>query len=120
MNSFRLLVVATALAASTAYGSVITYVTPVDSTTSSQAIDAAQRPIHHRCRVRDGHHRGSAGQSTDIAQLVSDLDFVLGGVTGAFTAAVLEQGEDVDIASDGTATTGSTVATGWPGLPEYW
>jgi len=111
MFSARLLACATALAASTAFGSVITYVTPTGSTTIGGSVDAMAT------------FTTGAGFVTvtiddllvnpkDVAQLVSDLDFVMGGVTGAFLLSS-SSGQDIDIAGDGTATTGSTVATGW-------
>lgn len=49
---------------------------------------------------------------TDVAQAISDFDFVLsnGATTGTLTASSAQQ---ISIASGGTATLGSTGSTGW-------
>ena len=50
---------------------------------------------------------------TSVIQLISDLSFTLSGdVTGDSTL-VSSSGTEITIAADGSATTGSTVSTGW-------
>jgi hypothetical protein len=52
------------------------------------------------------------GNPTDVAQLLSDFDFVLsnGATTGTLTSS---SGQQVTIADNGTFALGSTVSTGW-------
>jgi hypothetical protein len=111
MKPLLLLACATVLAASSAFGSVITYVTPTGSTTSGGPVSATAT-----FTTSDGQVMVTLDDllvnPTDVAQLISDLDFVLGGVTGSFTL-LSSSGQDVDVAADGTATTGSFVDAGW-------
>ena len=111
MKSFRFLALVAALAASSAYGAVITYVTPTGSSTGGGPVDASAT-----FTTGDGFVTVTVedllANPTDVAQLISDLDFVLSGVTGDFTLAS-SSGTDVDVAADGTAIEGAVVDTGW-------
>jgi hypothetical protein len=51
-----------------------------------------------------------------VAQLLSDLSFTVSGGSATLTGSSLSSssGQEITVAGNGTATTGSTVATGWP------
>ena len=49
---------------------------------------------------------------TTVAQNISDFDFSLSGTT-ALGSLASSSGQEISVATNGTATTGSTVATGW-------
>ena len=102
------LALAVALPAS---ASVITYVTPTGATTGGG-------PVNASATITTG-----AGTVTivladllanpkDVAQLISDFQFVLSGgqTTGTLASSM---GQEITVAGDGTFTLGGTVSTGW-------
>lgn len=109
---FHWLVVLAVLAASVtaAHASVITYVTPPGSTTSG--------PVDASATFTTGSGfvtitlTDLQTNPNDVAQLISDLEFVLsnGATTGTLFSS---SGQDITVNSDGTFTLGGTVATGW-------
>ena len=109
---FHWLVVLAVLAASVtaAHASVITYITPPGSTTSGP-VDASATfttgPGFITITLTD-----LQTNPNDVAQLISDLEFVLsnGATTGTLFSS---SGQDITVNSDGTFTLGGTVATGW-------
>ena len=110
MNLWKLsvFVLAGSLAASAA---TITFDTPPGSTTRGGAVDATATFVTGAGTL-DITLTDLQPNPTDVAQLISDLSFVLsnGATTGTIASS---SGQELTVAGDGTFTTGSTVATGW-------
>lgn len=94
-----------------AQASTITYVTPVGSTTSGGAVDAEATLVTGNGTLSITLTDLEANP-TDVAQLISDLDFVLsnGETVGSLTSS---SAQEITVNSDGTYTLGSNVSTGW-------
>jgi PEP-CTERM motif-containing protein len=109
-NFHWLVVLAVLVASVTAHANVITFITPPGSTTSG--------PVDASATFTTGLGfitialTGLQTNPKDVAQLVSDLEFVLsnGATTGTLASS---SGQDITVNSDGTFTLGNTVATGW-------
>ncbi|HLK50704.1 MAG TPA: PEP-CTERM sorting domain-containing protein [Bryobacteraceae bacterium] len=108
---FSFLAAGLVLVASTgAYANTITFVTPAGATTSGPVDASATFTTGNG--VVDITLTNLEANPTDVAQLLSDLDFVLsnGATTGTLASS---SGQEITIASDGTFTLGSTGSTGW-------
>jgi hypothetical protein len=90
---------------------MITYVTPVGSTTSGGLVDASATFVTSAGMLSITLTDLQANP-TDVAQVISDLDFVLsnGATTGTLSSS---SGQEITVNADGTFTLGATVATGW-------
>jgi hypothetical protein len=90
----------------------ITYVTPAGSTTGGGPVndEAVFTTTAGSLSITLTNLQANP---TDVAQLLSDLSFTLGG--GNLTGATLtsSSGQEVTVAKDGSFTLGSTVSTGW-------
>jgi hypothetical protein len=95
----------------TAQASTITYVTPVGSTTSGGPVDAEATFVTGNGTLSITLTDLEANP-TDVAQLISDLDFVLsnGETVGTLTSS---SAQEITVNSDGTYTLGGNVSTGW-------
>jgi hypothetical protein len=108
LSAVAVILLASCLAAS---GSTITFETPPGSTTSGGPVDATATFV-----AGDGTLSIALtdlqANPTDVAQLISDLDFTLsnGATSGTIASS---SGQEITVAGDGTFTTGSTVDTGW-------
>ena len=100
-----------ALVALQASANVITFVTPTGAVTSGGPVNASATFTTGSGTVSITLTDLQANP-TDVAQLVSDLDFTLSGgqTTGTLASS---SGQQIFIAGNGTATLGSTGATGW-------
>jgi hypothetical protein len=89
----------------------ITYVTPSGSATTGGAVDASAL-FTTGAGTLDITLNNLEANPTDVAQLVSDLDFVLstGQTVGTLTSS---SGQQITVNSGGTFTLGSTGSTGW-------
>jgi hypothetical protein len=89
-----------------------TFTTPSGSTTSGGAVSATAVVTTNANGTVTIALTNKQANITDVAQAISDFDFVLsnGATTGTLSAS---SGQQITIASGGTATLGSTVATGW-------
>lgn len=100
-----------AICAPKAHADTVTYDTPAGSTTSGGAVDASATFV-----TGDGTLSITLtdlqANPTDVAQLISDLSFVLsnGATSGTIVSSA---GQEVTIATNGTPTLGAVVATGW-------
>jgi hypothetical protein len=110
---FSLLALGLALMASLpgAYADTVSVVTPVGATTSGGAVDASAT-ITTGLNVVDITLTNLEANPKDVAQLLSDFDFVLsnGATTGKLASS---SGQKITVNSDGTFTLGSTGSTGW-------
>lgn len=105
-----LLLLAGSLAASVAGASVITLSTPAGATTSDGSVSASA-VFTTSANALTITLNNLYANPTAVAQLISGLDFSISGFsTGSLTSS---SGEEVTVASDGTPSLGSTVATGW-------
>jgi hypothetical protein len=108
LSAVAVILLASCLAAS---GSTITFETPPSSTTGGGPVDATATFV-----AGDGTLSIALtdlqANPTDVAQLISDLDFTLsnGATSGTIASS---SGQEITVAGDGTFTTGSTVDTGW-------
>jgi hypothetical protein len=108
LSAVAVILLASCLAAS---GSTITFDTPPGSTTGGGPVDATATFV-----AGDGTLSITLtdlqANPTDVAQLISDLDFTLsnGATSGKIASS---SGQEITVAKDGTFTTGSTVDTGW-------
>jgi hypothetical protein len=93
-------------------GGSITYVTPPGSSTSGGPVndEAVFTTTAGKLTITLTDLQANP---TNVAQLLSDLSFTLGGgnLTGATLAS--SSGQEVTVANDGSFTLGSTVSTGW-------
>lgn len=106
------LVGALALTASSAFASVITYATPSGSTLDSLPVSASATFTTSEDTLTITLTNLLANP-TSVIQLISDLSFTLSSdVTGDATL-TSSSGTEITINSNGTATVGSTVSTGW-------
>ena len=89
----------------------ITFVTPAGSTTSGGAVNDSAT-FTTGAGTLSVTLNDLEANPTDVAQLLSDLDFVLstGQTTGTLSSS---SGQAIDVNSGGTFTLGSTVSTGW-------
>jgi hypothetical protein len=101
-----LLILPAALSAAT-----ITYTTPTGSTTGGGAVNASAAFASSTGQLTLTLSDLQANP-TDVAQLISDLQFTLTGVTGTI-ALSSSSAQQVTISNSGTATTGTTASTGW-------
>jgi len=110
---FSLLALGLALIASLpgAYADIVTVVTPVGATTSGGAVDAIAT-ITTGTNVVDITLTNLEANPKDVAQLLSDFDFVLsnGATTGTLA---FSSGQKITVNSNGTFTLGTTGSTGW-------
>jgi hypothetical protein len=99
------------LASAGAHASTITFVTPTGATTSGGAVSDSATIVTGGGTVTITLNNLLANP-TDVAQLISDFDFVLstGQTTGTL---VSSSGQKISIASGGSSTLGSTGSTGW-------
>lgn len=96
-----------------ASANVITFTTPAGATTGGGPVDASATFITGNGTVIITLSDLQANP-TDVAQLLSDLDFTLsGGQTTGTLSAGNSSGQEVSIAGNGTATLGGTGSTGW-------
>jgi hypothetical protein len=108
LSKVAVFLLASCLAASAA---TITYDTPPGSTTSGGPVDATAT-----FTTGDGTLSITLtdllANPTDVAQLISDLEFTLsnGATSGTIASS---SGQEITIDKDGNPTLGSTVATGW-------
>jgi hypothetical protein len=108
LSAVAVILLASCLAAS---GSTITYETAPGSTTGGGPVDATATFV-----TGDGTLlitlTDLQANPTDVAQLISDLDFTTsnGATSGTIASS---SGQEITVANDGTFTTGSTVDTGW-------
>jgi hypothetical protein len=91
----------------------ITYITPAGSSTGGGPVDA-MATFTTSANTLSIVLSNLQANPTDVAQLLSDLSFTVGN-GGSLTGATLasSSGQEITVASDGTFTLGSTVATGW-------
>jgi PEP-CTERM motif len=89
----------------------ITYVTPSGSTTGGGAVDASATFTTGSGTVTISLTNLEANP-TDVAQAISDLDFVLSNGATSGTLAT-SSGQEITVNGDGTYTLGATESTGW-------
>jgi len=96
---------------SVAHASTVTFVTPPGSTTGGGAVNASAT-FTTGPGIMSVVLQNLQANPTDIAQLISDLDFTLstGATTGTSLASLTQQ---ITVNSGGTTTLGSTGSTGW-------
>ena len=89
----------------------ITFTTPAGSTTSGGAVSDSAI-FTTGAGTLSVTLNDLEANPTDVAQLLSDLDFVLstGQTTGTLSSS---SGQEITVNSGGTFTLGSTVSTGW-------
>ncbi len=89
----------------------ITYVTPAGSTTAGGAVDASATFVTGAGTLSITL-KDLLVDPTNVAQLISDLDFTLsnGATSGTLASS---SGQEITVNSNGTFTLGSTVDTGW-------
>jgi hypothetical protein len=94
-----------------AQATVFTYVTPTGSSTGGGPVNASATLTTGTGSVTITLTDLQANP-TDVAQLISDLDFVLsnGATTGTLTSS---SGQQITVNSGGTSLLGSTGSTGW-------
>lgn len=96
-----------------AYADVITFDTPLGATAGGLPVDALATFTTGAGFV-DVTLTDLEANPTSVAQMLSDLDFVLSN--GAATGTLLSSlGQQITIASNGSFTLGPTASTGWPG-----
>jgi hypothetical protein len=102
---------ALAISVPIAHANVFTFVTPAGSTTSGGPVSASATLTTGAGTVSITLTDLQANP-TDVAQLISDLDFVLsnGATTGTLASS---SGQQINVAANGTLTLGSTGSTGW-------
>jgi hypothetical protein len=91
-----------------------TYVTPTGSSTGGGPVNA-EADFTTGAGSMTITLKNLQANITDVAQALSDLQFTLSGtspLTGSSETA--SSGQEINIASGGTFTLGSTVAAGWP------
>jgi hypothetical protein len=87
--------------------------------TAAGATETAGNPVSAKATVTTDAATGTVTvqlfnllvNPTTVAQNISDFDFTLAGVTGGTLFS--SSGQEINVASNGTFTLGSTVATGW-------
>lgn len=90
----------------------ITYVTPTGSSTSGGSVDASATFTTNNNGTISITLTDLQANPTDVAQLISDLDFTLsGGLTSGTLAS--SSGQQITVNSGGTYTLGSTTSTPW-------
>lgn len=96
----------------TANAATIFYTTPTGSTTSGGAVNASAlfTTSGGSLSITLTNLQGNPG---NVAQLLSDLDFTLSGITTASGTLSSSAGQEITVNSGGTFTLASTVATGW-------
>jgi hypothetical protein len=106
-----LTVVLAAVRAPAANADSITFVTPSGATTSGGPVDASATFVTGAGTLAITLTDLQANP-TDVAQLLSDLSFVLsnGATSGTIASS---SGQEITVNSGGTFTTGATVDTGW-------
>ena len=99
------------LAASPAISDTITYVTPTGATTSG--------PVNASATFTTGMNSITVTLSnlqpniTDVAQALSDLSFTYSGSSLPSASLSSSSGQEINVAGNGSSTTGATVAAGW-------
>jgi outer membrane protease len=111
MKTFRIGLPVLVLALS-AHGSVITYQTAPGATESGGNPVSANAVFTTGAGTLDITLTDLLADPKTVAQLVSDLDFVLsnGATIGTLGSS---SGQEITVNADGTFTLGGTVATGW-------
>jgi PEP-CTERM motif len=110
---FILLTAAALSFAPAASGALITYVTPPGSTTSAP-VNASATFNTNTSGVLTVTLTDLQANPTDVAQLISDLQFTLSGLTGLTGSTTFSSsGQDITVNSGGTFALGGTVSTGW-------
>ncbi len=99
------------LASAIGHASTITFVTPTGASTSGGAVSDSATIVTGAGTVTITLNNLLVNP-TDVAQLISDFDFVLsnGATTGTL---VSSSGQQISFASGGASTVGSTGSTGW-------
>ena len=99
------------LASAVGHASSITFFTPTGATTSGGAVSDSATVVTGAGTVTITLTNLLANP-TDVAQLISDFDFVLsnGATTGTLTSS---SGQAITINADQSSTLGSTGSTGW-------
>jgi hypothetical protein len=94
-----------------AHGATMTFTTPSGSSTGGGPVSASATVVTTSNTVTITLNDLQANP-TDVAQLISDFDFVLsnGATTGTLSSS---SGQQITINSGGTTTLGSTGSTGW-------
>jgi len=97
--------------AATSQAASITFVTPAGSTTSGGSVDALAT-LTTGAGTLSITLTDLEANPTDVAQTISDLDFMLsnGATTGTLSSS---SGQEVTVNGNGTFTLGSTGSTGW-------
>jgi hypothetical protein len=105
-------VLAAVMAPGASADSIITFVTPSGATTSGGPVDASATFVTNADGTLDITLTDLQANPTDVAQLLSDLSFVLsnGATSGTIASS---SGQEITVNSGGTFTTGSIVDTGW-------
>src|SRR5207248_7923086 len=100
-----------AILAPMANANVFTFVTPTGSSTGGGPVNASATVTTGAGTVTIVLTDLQANP-TDVAQLISDFDFVLsnGATTGTLTSS---SGQQINVLANGTTTLGSTGSTGW-------
>lgn len=90
---------------------IITYITPSGSTSGGGAVNASAT-FTTGAGTLSISLTDLQANPTDVAQLLSDLDFVFsnGATTGTLSSS---SGQEVTVNGGGTFTLGNTVSTGW-------
>jgi hypothetical protein len=97
--------------AATSHASTITFITPTGSTTSGGPVSASATVTTSAGQIVISLTDLLANPS-DVAQLVSDFDFVLSN--GATTGTLVSQvGQQIDVHADGTTSNHPGNPTGW-------
>jgi PEP-CTERM motif len=111
MLSLTVALVLFATSATEARADLVTYVTPAGSTTSGGAVDASATFVTGTDSLTITLTNLYANP-TDVAQLISDLDFTLsnGATSGTLQSS---SGQQITVNGDGSYTLGSTGSTGW-------
>ena len=97
--------------AAVSQASTITYITPSGSSTGGGPVNASAT-FTTGAGALSITLTDLQANPTDVAQLLSDLDFALsnGATTGSLTSS---SGQEITVAGNGTFTTGSNLSTGW-------
>jgi hypothetical protein len=96
-----------------ASANVITYTTPVGATTGGGPVNSSATFVTGNGTVSITLTDLQANP-TDVAQLLSDLDFTLsGGQTTGTLPGANSSGQAIFVAGNGTTTLGATGSTGW-------
>lgn len=112
LTRIGILIFMLAFSAGVIHANSFTFTTPTGSTTSGGAVNASATLTTNANGTVTIVLNNNQANITDVAQAISDFDFVLsnGATTGTLSASSAQQ---ITIASGGTTTLGSTGSTGW-------